>query len=406
MPTRLTEDDTFEITLQAVVLNDVNNQMGGTLTNRVTVQADGGAVLSDSTAVTLVEPDLNITKSVDNTAPTPDEEITFTLDLAHTGISSEDAFDVNIEDTLPTGLDFVVGSATMPAGWNFALNGKVVTFTGNLSLLTSSAQFTYKAVVNNNTPILTDLTNTAVTTWTSMPGTATEERDGADGAGGTLDDYEDEDSQIVTFHGVELVITKADSPTTISTSLPAPALPNVLRYTINYSNTGDIDATNVVITETVPLFTRFNKLTSTGGDTLPPTGWDCADLAAAGITCHFNIATLAAGASGSVYFDVFIDETVPADTTQILNTVTIVADEKEPIYTNNTDDEDTPLTAAPDMAISKTDGVNIISSGIELTYTLTVRNNGSEGATGVVVTDTLPYHVTYVAGSAVPAFTK
>ena len=295
----LTEDDTFEITLQAVVLNDVNNQMGGTLTNRVTVQADGGAVLSDSTAVTLVEPDLNITKSVDNTDPTPDEEITFTLDLAHTALSTEDAFDVVIEDTLPTGLDFVAGSATMPAGWNFALNGKVVTFTGNLSLVTSSAQFTYKAVVNNNTPILTDLINTAVTTWTSMPGTADEERDGADGAGGTLDDYEDEDSQTVTFHGVELVITKADNPTTITTSLPAPALPNVLRYTINYSNTGDIDATNVVITETVPLFTKFNKLTSTGGDTLPPTGWDCADLASAGTTCNFNIATLAAGVSGS-----------------------------------------------------------------------------------------------------------
>ncbi len=405
-----TEDDTFTITLQAVVLNDVNNQMGGTLTNRVTVQADGGAILSDTADISLVEPDLNITKSVDNNAPTPDEEITFTLDLAHTTISGSDAFDVVIEDTMPDGLDFVAGSATMPAGWNFALNGKVVTFTGDLSLTAGSAQFTYKAEVNNATPILTDLTNTAATTWTSMPGTSPEERTGADGSGGALNDYADQDNQTVTFHGVELVITKADSPTTITPSIPAtpttPAVPSVLRYTISYSNTGDIDATNVVITETVPQFTRFNKLTSTGGDTLPPTGWDCADLSAAGTTCHFNIATVAAGASGTLYFDVVIDETVPADTTQILNSVSIKADEKEPVYTNNTDDEDTPLTAAPDMAITKTDGVSIISSGIELTYTLTVRNNGNEGATGVVVTDTLPYHVTYVDGSATPAFTS
>jgi LPXTG-site transpeptidase (sortase) family protein len=265
-------------------------------------------------------------------------------------------------------------------------------------------------VVNSATPIQTDLTNTAITTWTSMPGTAAEERTGEDGIGDTLDDYADEDSETVTFHGVDLLITKADSPTTITPSIPAtpttPAVPSVLRYTIDYSNMGDIDATNVVVTETVPPYTRFNKLTSTGGDTLPPTGWDCADQSAAGTTCHFNIGTVAAGGSGSLYFDVVIDEIVPADTTQILNTVIIEADEKERSYTNNTDDEATPLTAAPDMAISKTDGVNIISSGIELTYTLTVRNNGSEGATGVVVTDTLPYHVTYVNGSATPAFTS
>ena len=58
------------------------------------------------------------------------------------------------------------------------------------------------------------------------------------------------------------------------------------------------------------------------------------------------------------------------------------------------------------MAISKSDGVSIAASGVELTYTLTVRNNGSEGATGVVISDVLPAHVTYVAGSASPAFTK
>ena len=398
-----TVDDTFTITLQAVVLNHINNQSGVTLTNTVTVQADGGAVLSDSADITLVEPDLNITKTANNTAPTPEEEITFTLDLAHTAASNSDAFDVAIEDTIPAGLDFVTGSATMPAGWSFALNGNVVTFSGSLPLLTGNAQFTYKAVVNNATPIGTNLTNTAVTAWTSMPGTAAEERNGNDWPGG-LNDYGDQDVETITFHSVELVLAKDGSPATISPSTPT--LPSVLRYTINYSNVGNLDATNVVVTETVPQFTRFNKTTSTGGNTLPPTGWDCADLAAAGSTCHFSFALLPAGGSGTLYFDVVIDESVPANTTQIHNTASIRADQKEPNYTNNSDNENTPLAAAPDMAISKTDGVNIVSPGIELTYTLTVRNNGNEGATGVVLTDTLPYHVTYVSGSASPAFTS
>lgn len=403
----LTEDDTFEITLQATLLNDVNNQTGGTLDNQVTVQADGGAILSDSATIAIVEPDLNLAKSVDDATPEPEQEITYTLDLTHTAISTADAYDVVIVDTLPAGLVFVAGSATTPAGWGFSYDGvaNTVTFTGNLPLLTATAQFTYRAVVDGATvPVLSTLTNSAEVDWTSLPGTSSEERNGTDGSGGALNDYHDEAQQTVTFYGVELVITKADSPTSIMPSTPT--TPSILRYTINYSNTGNLDATNVIITETVPQYTSFNKLTSTGGDTLPPTGWSCADGATAGTSCEFTFATLAAGAAGTLDFDVLIDQTVPANTTQILNTVTIEADEKEPITSNNTDDEDTPLDALPDMAVVKSDGVSVVASGVELTYTLTVRNNGSEGATGVVITDTLPAHVTYVAGSASPAFTR
>ena len=403
----LTEDDTFEIVLQATLLNDANNQTGGTLGNQVTVQADGGAILSDSATISVVEPDLNLIKSVDDATPEPEQEITYTLDLSHTTISTSDAYDVVIVDTLPAGLVLVAGSATTPAGWGFSYDSttNTVTFTGDLPLLTATAQFSYQTVVDGtNVPVLSTLTNIAGVDWTSLPGTAAEERNGTDGSGGALNDYHDEAQQTVTFYGVELVITKADNPTSIVPSTPT--TPSVLRYTISYSNTGNLDATNVVITETVPQHTTFSKLTSTGGDTLPPTGWSCADGATAGTSCEFTFATLPAGTSGTLDFDVLLDETVPANTTQILNTVTIEADEKEPIYTNNTDDEDTPLDALPDMAVVKTNGVSIVASGVELTYTLTVRNNGSEGATGVVITDTLPAHVTYVTGSASPAFSS
>jgi len=147
-------------------------------------------------------------------------------------------------------------------------------------------------------PVSSTLTNIAEVDWTSLPGTGAEERNGTDGSGGILNDYHDEAQQTVTFYGVELVITKADSPTSIVPSTPT--TPSVLRYTISYSNTGNLDATNVVITETVPQYTTFNKLTSTGGDTLPPTGWSCADGAAAGTSCKFIFATLPAGASGTL----------------------------------------------------------------------------------------------------------
>jgi uncharacterized repeat protein (TIGR01451 family) len=58
-----------------------------------------------------------------------------------------------------------------------------------------------------------------------------------------------------------------------------------------------------------------------------------------------------------------------------------------------------PLAAQADLEISKDDSPDPVTVGDNLTYTITVTNNGPDAAANVVVTDTLPSGVTFVSAS-------
>lgn len=53
-----------------------------------------------------------------------------------------------------------------------------------------------------------------------------------------------------------------------------------------------------------------------------------------------------------------------------------------------------------DLEISKIASVNKVSAGETFTYTVQVKNNGSDTATGVEVTDKLPSSVSYASAVA------
>ena len=58
-----------------------------------------------------------------------------------------------------------------------------------------------------------------------------------------------------------------------------------------------------------------------------------------------------------------------------------------------------PLPPQADLSITKTDSADPVNAGDNLSYTVTVTNNGPDPATNVVVTDTLPAGVTFVLTS-------
>ena len=58
----------------------------------------------------------------------------------------------------------------------------------------------------------------------------------------------------------------------------------------------------------------------------------------------------------------------------------------------------TAVTAAADLAITKS-GASFVFAGSNLSYTISVNNGGPSGASGVVVTDTLPFNVTFVSAT-------
>ncbi|MHB8882890.1 MAG: beta strand repeat-containing protein, partial [Thermodesulfovibrionales bacterium] len=187
----------------------------------------------------------------------------------------------------------------------------------------------------------------------------------------------------------DLMISKSDGG---SSAVPG----GTIAYTLSYSNIGGQGAAGVLIAETVPADTTFNAGASTAG-------WSCANGSPGGTACTLTIGGLAAGGSGLVTFAVTVVNPVAAGVVQIANTATIADDGTnggDPTPGNNSGSDTTPVDAAPDLTISKSDGGVTAVPGGTIAYTLSYSNVGNQGAAGVVITETVPADTTFNAGAS------
>ncbi|HKQ97256.1 MAG TPA: fibronectin type III domain-containing protein, partial [Candidatus Polarisedimenticolia bacterium] len=173
--------------------------------------------------------------------------------------------------------------------------------------------------------------------------------------------------------GPSLTLSMSDSPDPIAPGAN-------ITYTINWSNAGSAPATGVVLTDIVPVNTSF--VSATGGATQ-----------VAG-TVTWTIGTLAAGGSGSAQLVVRAN-TGLANGTVLTNAAAGIDSVETPSIGAGT--ITTTVSAMPILSISKTDGPDPVAAGSNITYTLSYANNGIGGATGVVVSDTLPANTTFVS---------
>src|SRR5439155_260559 len=114
------------------------------------------------------------------------------------------------------------------------------------------------------------------------------------------------------------------------------------------------------------------------------------------------VGNLAAGASVTRTVTVSVAATVPAGANALTNSATASDDGSngaDPTPANNTGTDTDALDAAPDLVVTKTDGVTTAAPGSTLTYTITVTNAGNQGATSVALSDTLPANTTFVSAS-------
>ena len=385
-------NNTFLICFEALLPDEIGNQNGDTLTNSASMQVDGGPLFTDTLDTDVVEPELSITKAADDDTPGVGQTFTYSLTVEHLPGSTAEAFDLTISDPLPANVNRVGGPtvSSAPAACAGAVTDNSVVNTIDLSVaslpLGCTLTVTYDAQIASPPATPGDaFDNTASLAWTSLPNPDDNERTGDGG----VDDYADGTTETVTFTAVELELTKDDGGVTVQPG-------DTLAYTLDFQNLGNSLASGVVISETVPDDTTFNAGASTAG-------WSCADGSPAGTACQLTIGDVVAGGSGSATFAVTVDDPVPSGVTQIDNSASIADDGthgSESDLTNNSDDETTPLDAAPDLTITKDDGVTIVSPGTTLTYTLTVENVGDQDATGVVVTDTIPADTAFVSASA------
>jgi uncharacterized repeat protein (TIGR01451 family) len=178
--------------------------------------------------------------------------------------------------------------------------------------------------------------------------------------------------------GADLSITKNDSPDPVLAGNP-------LTYTITVTNSGPNNATNVTVTDTLPGGVTF--VSAVGTD------WVCQEASGV-VTCTRS--SLAVDVAPVITIVV-----TPTAAGGVDNTVDVTGDETDPAGSNNSDSVTTtvnPLTSA-DLSITKTDSPDPVLVVDNLTYTITVTNNGPSPATDVTVTDTLPGSVTFVSAT-------
>ncbi len=343
-----------------------------TITNTAQVADDGtqglqARALDHDVNQVIVPPDLVITKTNGVTTVVPGQTVTYTLTIANAG--ERHATGVVVTDTLPSLTDFV--TATQPFDH---LNGVVTWGPFDLAAGAGTTRTISARLLDAPWPAgVRVITNTAVV---ADDGTYGRDLDPADNTASDVD---------VVGVGPDLVIFKDDGE-------PSALLDEVSFYVISYMNKGNQGAKGVLITETVPAETTFEPGLSTSG-------WQ-----QVGATDSYTLAvgTLAPNAAGVAVFAVRVNPTLSAGVTAIENLVAIADDGTSGADLNpdnNTDTDVNAVSGAPDLAVEKDDGRTSVGPGDLVTYTLSISNVGTQGATGVDASDTLPAHTTFITAS-------
>lgn len=185
----------------------------------------------------------------------------------------------------------------------------------------------------------------------------------------------------------DLGVTKTDSPDPVTGG-------GSVTYSIRVTNAGPDGATGVTLADTLDANVTFVSASFSQGSACTTAGSPLV------VTCVLGDIANGADATGTIVVTTPVVEVV----TGIANSVTVSGNEGDPVAGNNTAQQGTTVVPAgpaqADLAVSKTDSPDpLFSAAGDLTYTITVDNNGPDGATGVTLADTLPAGVTFVSAS-------
>ncbi len=187
-----------------------------------------------------------------------------------------------------------------------------------------------------------------------------------------------------TSNHVTPVISEADLEITKDDGVTSIVPGNNLTYTLTVTNNGPSNSSGGALSDDLP--TGLTFVSSASG---------CAELAGT-VTCTFG--SLADGANTVLTFVAAVD---PGQTVQIDNTASVTGNETDPTDENDSANHLTPVASAEaDLSIVKDDGVTSVVPGTNLTYNLTVTNDGPSNSSGGATSDDLPTGLTFVSSAS------
>lgn len=321
--------------------------------------------------ISIASADLSVTKTTTSTTAAPGSNITYTITATNAGPDS--ATNATMTDALPASLLFQ--SISTPSGWSCTTPAAGATGTitcTNASMAAGSATFTLVVKVANSAS--GNITNSAgVSSATSDP-------NGGNSSGSA--------PVVGVSASADLSIAKT---TTATTATPG----SNITYTIAMSNAGPSAATNATMTDTLPAALRFQSIST-------PAGWSCTTPAVGAtgtITC--TNPSFAAGTNATF---TLVAQVAVGTTGTVSNSASASSSVSDPNGSNSSSAAATPTTTA-DLTLTKTTAATTATPGSNLTYTLTLHNNGPDAAANAVLTDALPSSLRFQSISAVAGFT-
>ena len=373
------------------------------VTNTVTVVDDGANGAEDqsdnsATDVDTVDaaPDMTISKSADLNAVAPGDMVAYSLLVANVG--AQDAAGVRVVDTLPLGVSPVAGSISNAGVFN-SLDRTITwgppladTGTGTDPFASGESHtFSYQLTIDD--PVAADrhtFANSATVTDDASNG------DDPTGAGDVVNNNTSTwDLNLILGPdgaAADLDITKTDADSDLRPG-------DTQTYTLVATNTGNIGASNVAITDTLPSEVTYVP----GSCALTPSIGTCSVVGDTTLTVELAVLAGAGGTdpnSVTISYQVSVNDPQTSGTLQKSNSVIIDDDHhngSDPTSANNQATDTDTLTAAPDLTITKDDGATSRVVGEQFDYTIVVSNVGDQDATGVTVTDVLPPELEFVS---------
>ncbi len=341
----------------ATLALDARVEQAGAITNTAAKTAQGEndpVAANDQSGVTVSgqQADVQLVKTVDNSAPLVGQNVVFTVTATNNGPS--DATGVVVADALPAGLSFVSATPSQgaydPANGTWTVGALAATGPGATATLALAARVDRDG----------SLVNTATKTAQDQPD-PNAANDRASAAIGGLP-------------VADLGITKTDNATSAVAG-------QQITYTIVATNAGPSAATGATVTDALPAV-------------LTDASWSC--VASAGSGCPAAgvgdlAATVDLAVGGTATFT--LSATVsPAASGALANTATVIppagATDPDPADDSATDTD--AIVARPGLSITKSDGLATATAGQALTYTIVAANAGPSAAPGATVTDALP----------------
>jgi uncharacterized repeat protein (TIGR01451 family) len=309
-----------------------------------------------SVNITPAQIDLSVSKTVDDDTPNANQEIVFRVTVANAG--PDQATGVLVEDDLPGGLTFV--SAIASQG----------TYDSGTGIWTVG---TINSAANATLDITARLTTIGQKTNTAAVVAANE--DDIDSTPNNNVPAEDDQFSIT------IIPIVADLSVTKGVDDPTPALNTNVAFTIRVLNAGPDAATGIALRDALPAGLEFVFATPTQGTYSNTTG-------------IWNVGTINSSSDATLTIVATVRSTAPITNTAELT----AADQFDSDSTPNNqvlieDDIASATVDAPDtgdLSLIKTVNDSTPIVGQDVTFTVTLTNDGPDAVSGVQVTDALP----------------